>query len=76
LASSFSANGIFAYNAFFFGALAELPAGRPPLIIATNPAVTTMPPLLLDEPLLASMFVGGVVTLAGVSGATVPRKAD
>jgi drug/metabolite transporter (DMT)-like permease len=36
------ATGIFAYNAFFFGALAELPAGRAALIIATNPALTAI----------------------------------
>lgn len=37
--SVLGATGIFAYNAFFFGALAELPAGRAALIIATNPAL-------------------------------------
>jgi drug/metabolite transporter (DMT)-like permease len=41
------ATGIFAYNAFFFGALAELPAGRAALIIATNPALTAVAALVI-----------------------------
>lgn len=34
--------GVFFYNAFFFGALSELPASRAVLIIATNPALTAV----------------------------------
>ncbi len=40
--SVLGATGVFAYNAFFFGALAELPASRAALIIATNPALTAV----------------------------------
>jgi drug/metabolite transporter (DMT)-like permease len=36
------ATGVFLYNAFFFGALGELPASRAALIIATNPALTAV----------------------------------
>lgn len=36
------ATGVFAYNAFFFGALERLPAGRAALIIATVPALTAV----------------------------------
>jgi len=36
------ATGIFLYNAFFFGALGELPASRAALIIATNPVLTAV----------------------------------
>jgi drug/metabolite transporter (DMT)-like permease len=62
------ASGIFAYNVFFFGALAELPAGRTALIIATNPAVTTIAAwLLLGLRLAWWQWLGVVTAFAGVT---------
>jgi drug/metabolite transporter (DMT)-like permease len=62
------ASGIFAYNAFFFGALAELPAGRAALIIATNPAVTALAAwLLLRTAFTRRQWVGVAIAFAGVA---------
>ncbi|MCW7537254.1 DMT family transporter [Aquabacterium sp. A7-Y] len=61
------ASGIFAYNLFFLGALARLPASRTSLIIALNPAVTiALASLLLHERLNARRWFGVVLALAGV----------
>lgn len=62
-----AATGIFAYNAFFFGALERLPAGRAALIIATNPALTAVAAWLVFALRLAWwQWVGVVVAFAGV----------
>jgi drug/metabolite transporter (DMT)-like permease len=59
--------GILAYNLFFLGALARLPASRTSLIIALNPVVTiAVASLLLGERLSARRWTGVVVALAGV----------
>jgi drug/metabolite transporter (DMT)-like permease len=61
------ATGIFAYNLFFLGALARLPASRTSLIIALNPIVTiAAASLLLGERLSARRWLGVAVALAGV----------
>jgi drug/metabolite transporter (DMT)-like permease len=63
-----AATGIFAYNAFFFGALARLPAGRAALIIATNPAVTALAAWLVFRLRFAWwQWLGVVVAFVGVS---------
>jgi drug/metabolite transporter (DMT)-like permease len=62
------ATGIFAYNAFFFGALAHLPAGRAALIIATNPAVTAIAAWMIFKLRFAWwQWLGVAVAFAGVS---------
>jgi drug/metabolite transporter (DMT)-like permease len=59
--------GIFAYNLFFLGALARLPASRTSLIIALNPIVTiAAASLLLGERMSARRWLGVAVALAGV----------
>lgn len=59
--------GIFAYNLFFLGALARLPASRTSLIIALNPVVTiAAASLLLGERMSARRWLGVAVALAGV----------
>jgi drug/metabolite transporter (DMT)-like permease len=59
--------GILAYNLFFLGALARLPASRTSLIIALNPIVTiSAASLLLGERMNARRWFGVVVALAGV----------
>jgi len=59
--------GILAYNLFFLGALARLPASRTSLIIALNPIVTiAVASLLLGERLSARRWLGVAVALAGV----------
>jgi drug/metabolite transporter (DMT)-like permease len=59
--------GIFAYNLFFFGALARLPASRTSLIIALNPVVTIgVASLLPGERLAAGRWVGVALALVGV----------
>jgi len=59
--------GILAYNLFFLGALARLPASRTSLIIALNPIVTiAVASLLLGERLSARRWTGVAVALAGV----------
>lgn len=61
------ATGILAYNLFFLGALARLPASRTSLIIALNPVVTiAAASLLLGERLNPRRWFGVVVALAGV----------
>jgi drug/metabolite transporter (DMT)-like permease len=59
--------GIFAYNLFFLGALARLPASRTSLIIALNPIVTiAAASLLLGERMSPRRWLGVAVALAGV----------
>jgi len=59
--------GIFAYNLFFLGALARLPASRTSLIIALNPIVTiAAASLLLGERMSARRWLGVAVALGGV----------
>ena len=59
--------GILAYNLFFLGALARLPASRTSLIIALNPIVTiAAASLLLGERMNARRWFGVAVALAGV----------
>ena len=61
------ATGIFAYNLFFLGALARLPASRTSLIIALNPIVTiAAASLLLGERMSARRWFGVAVALVGV----------
>ena len=61
------ATGIFAYNLFFLGALARLPASRTSLIIALNPVVTiAAASLLMGERLSPRRWLGVAVALAGV----------
>ena len=61
------ATGILAYNLFFLGALARLPASRTSLIIALNPVVTiAAASLLLGERMNPRRWLGVVVALAGV----------
>jgi len=61
------ATGIFAYNLFFLGALARLPASRTSLIIALNPIVTiAAASLLLGERMSLRRWLGVAVALAGV----------
>jgi drug/metabolite transporter (DMT)-like permease len=61
------ATGIFAYNLFFLGALARLPASRTSLIIALNPIITiSAASLLLGERMSARRWLGVAVALAGV----------
>jgi drug/metabolite transporter (DMT)-like permease len=61
------ATGIFAYNLFFLGALARLPASRTSLIIALNPIVTiAAASLLLGERMSERRWLGVAVALAGV----------
>jgi drug/metabolite transporter (DMT)-like permease len=62
------ATGIFAYNAFFFGALAQLPASRTALIIATNPAITAVAAWLFFRLRFAWwQWLGVAVAFAGVA---------
>jgi drug/metabolite transporter (DMT)-like permease len=61
------ATGIFAYNLFFLGALARLPASRTSLIIALNPVVTiAVASLLMGEHMNARRWLGVAIALAGV----------
>ena len=61
------ATGIFAYNLFFLGALAQLPASRTSLIIALNPVVTIcLAAWLLHERLSLKRWLGVALALAGV----------
>ena len=61
------ATGIFAYNLFFLGALARLPASRTSLIVALNPITTiAAASLLLGERLSPRRWAGIAVALAGV----------
>jgi drug/metabolite transporter (DMT)-like permease len=59
--------GVFAYNLFFMGALARLPASRAALIIALNPVITiTISSLTLKEGLSARRWLGVAIALTGV----------
>jgi drug/metabolite transporter (DMT)-like permease len=59
--------GVFAYNLFFMGALARLPASRAALIIALNPVITiSLSSLVLGERLSALRWIGVAVALVGV----------
>lgn len=61
------ATGVFAYNLFFLGALARLPASRTALIIALNPVVTIgLACCLLGERLDRKRWCGLLLALAGV----------
>ena len=61
------ATGIFAYNLFFFNALALMPAGRASLIVALNPAVTLMvAAALMGERLSTTRWLGVGLALVGV----------
>jgi drug/metabolite transporter (DMT)-like permease len=61
------ATGILAYNLFFLGALARLPASRTSLNIALNPVVTiSAASLLLGERMSARRWLGVAVALLGV----------
>jgi drug/metabolite transporter (DMT)-like permease len=54
--------GVFAYNLFFMGALARLPASRAALIIALNPAITiAISAVALKERLSARRWLGVAV---------------
>lgn len=62
------ATGVFAYNYFFFGGLAHVPAGRASLIIATNPIVTFLVMAALYGQRMRPVQVAGVaLSLAGVA---------
>jgi len=59
--------GVFAYNLFFMGALARLPASRAALIIAMNPVITiSISSLVLGERLSPLRWCGVAVALIGV----------
>jgi drug/metabolite transporter (DMT)-like permease len=61
------ATGVFAYNAFFFGALEQLPAGRAALIVATNPALTAVASwLVLRSRFAWPQWLGVATAFAGV----------
>jgi len=61
------ATGILAYNLFFFGALARLPASRTSLIVALNPVVTiAAAAVLFGERLSRLRWTGAVLALLGV----------
>lgn len=60
--------GVFAYNAFFLGALERLAAGRAALIIATNPALTAVAASLIFRLRYAGwQWVGVAVAFAGAA---------
>jgi drug/metabolite transporter (DMT)-like permease len=62
------ATGVFAYNAFFFAALARLPAGRAALIIATVPALTAVAAWLIFRLRFAWwQWLGVLVAFTGVA---------
>ncbi len=62
------ASGVFAYNAFFFGALGHLPAGRTALIIATNPALTAVAAWLIFRLRFAWwQWIGVAIAFTGVA---------
>jgi drug/metabolite transporter (DMT)-like permease len=59
--------GVFAYNLFFMGALARLPASRAALIIAMNPVITiSISSLVLGERLSPLRWLGVAIALSGV----------
>ncbi len=61
------ATGVGAYNLFFMGALAELPASRTSLIIALNPIVTiSVAALVFGDRLSPRRWLGVFIALSGV----------
>ncbi|MCC5862906.1 MAG: DMT family transporter [Gammaproteobacteria bacterium] len=61
------ATGVFAYNLFFMGALAELTASRTSLIIALNPIVTiSVAALVFGDRLTPRRWLGVFIALFGV----------
>ena len=67
--------GIFLYNIFFFGALANIPAGRAALVVALNPIVTAMAAAyILRERLTAVKWAG--IALAFVGATIVITRGD
>jgi len=59
--------GVVAYNLFFMGALARVPASRAALIIALNPVITiSISSLVLGERLSPLRWLGVAVALIGV----------
>lgn len=61
------ATGILAYNLFFLGALARLPASRTSLIVALNPVVTiAAATVLFGERMGPLRWTGAALALAGV----------
>ncbi len=61
------ATGILAYNLFFLGALARLPASRTSLIVALNPVVTiAAAAVLFGERMGRLRWTGAALALAGV----------
>ena len=60
--------GVFAYNAFFFGAMARISAGRAALIIGTTPALIAVAAWLVFRLRFAWwQWLGVMVALAGVA---------
>lgn len=75
------ATGVFAYSGFFFAALAQIPASRVALIIATNPAWTALGAWLLMRARLRPLQgVGVALALAGsavvISGGSLAGLGD
>jgi len=61
-------SGVFAYNAFFFAGLQQVPAGRAALIVALNPTVIALfAVFLLKEPLTPLRFLGIGLSLTGAA---------
>lgn len=59
--------GLFAYNLFFFGALALIPAGRTALVVALNPILTAVAmAVVFRERIAGYRWLGIGLALAGV----------
>jgi drug/metabolite transporter (DMT)-like permease len=59
-------SGVLAYNAFFFGGLRYVEAGRAAVIIATNPiSITVFSALLFRERIGAARIAGILISVAG-----------
>ena len=59
-------SGVFAYNAFFFGGLRYIEAGRAAVIIATNPiSITVFSAVLFRERIGAARIAGILISVAG-----------
>jgi drug/metabolite transporter (DMT)-like permease len=68
LTAALGATGIFAYNAFFFQALAMMPAGRTALFVSLNPVMTALLlALLFGERLGARKWAGIAIAFAGAA---------
>lgn len=64
--AALGASGVFAYSAFFFAALGQIPASRAALIMATNPAWTALGAwLLMGARLRPVQGLGMTLALAG-----------